>query len=133
MIMTLNIDLSNIGSLIEYSAIGVAIFTLILTNPELWQGKRQALPILFIIVPFPFFAGLILLLLSYMMENSKIIISLGWLWIIVGTILLFVAYLLFFLINVAPRSIIKRLLFGVGGKMQKLGLSLSKYARRINP
>jgi len=131
--MIISIDLSGIGSLIEYSGIGVAIFTLILTNPELWQGKRQALPRWFIIVPFPFFVGLILLLLSYVMENSKITISLGWLWVIIGTILLFVTYLLFFLVNIVPRSIIKRLLFGVGDKMQKLGLSISKYARRINP
>jgi len=131
--MIMSIDLSGIGSLIEYSGIGVAIFTLILTNPELWQGRRQALPRWFIVVPFPFFAGLILLLLSYMMENSKIIISLGWFWIIAGTILLFVAYLLFFLVNVAPRAIIGRLLSWAGDKMQRLGLSLRRYARRINP
>jgi hypothetical protein len=123
--------MTNIGSLIEYSGIGISLFILILTNPEIWQGNKRVLARWFIIVPLPFFIGLIFLLYSCYScyQNSITIELLGWINIINGTILLFMIYVYFLISNVAAKHVSKILIW-FGEHLLSKGLSIGASAQK---
>ena len=121
----LKINDAIIGSLIEYAGVGVAIFTLILTNPELWQeqNKGRKLSKLFVFVPFPYFTGLVLLLIGCIDETPIILKMLGYLGIILGTVLLVVTHLIFLLCRIAPRYV-GRSFLRTAEIFKKIGLNI---------
>ena len=126
-----NIVKPSVDCLIGYSGIGVIVFILLLTNPEVWkESGRRSLSRWFIIVPLPFLIGLVSLLSTYVHPISRMH-DLGWAGITFGTILLFAIYIIFLFLTIAPPSIY-RLISRTGKIMRRMGLSLHKSANQFD-
>lgn len=123
---------SLIYCLIEYSGVGVAVFILLLTNPEVWRTERtRCLPRWFVSVPFFFLIGLISLLLIHVLPNKKeMLLDLGWFSIAAGTIILLLSYIVFSLISMAPYQLSNLITLG-GRFLGKIRASLDKEAERL--
>ncbi|MBI1929474.1 hypothetical protein HYR99_35170 [Candidatus Poribacteria bacterium] len=126
----MKVETISINSLIEYSGIGVSIFIVLLTNPEVWQDARQrSLSRWFIISPIFLLLGLILLLLTHVFPSYRIF-EIGFFSILIGTIMVAISYAWFLLITFALRPT-ARSLFWVAHLLDVLHLSLHKAAERM--
>lgn len=122
------LDPIHVDALIGYAGVGVSVFILLMTNPDIWtEGRQRCLPRWFAGVPL-FFLVSLLVLLATPASSRPWLTLVGWFSAVVGTLLVLVSYAVFLYITASGIAARRTIHWGAR-ILRKLGLSITRTPR----